>query len=144
GLPRRRPRRCRAPAHRAQPADTRAAPVGGENLVEALPVGMGDAEKRAERRPQQRNATGGRRSENCQRVAALGETDRKAVVAERAAKAGGASADRGTDRSRAWINVSVSFEARPSPSHLRMRAGVGLPKSPRLGYRSWQAPTSSS
>ena len=65
-----------------------ALPEGVENLVEALPVGMGGAEQRAQCRLERRRAQRGGRCQHLQRVARLGEPDAKAVVAQRAGKAG--------------------------------------------------------
>ena len=74
-----------------------ALPEGVEDLVEALPVGMGRAEQRAQCRLERRRAQRRGRGEHLQRVARLGEPDAKAVVAQRARKAGepAAGAERG-------------------------------------------------
>jgi hypothetical protein len=65
-----------------------ALPEGVENFVETLPVGMGGAEQRTQRRFERCGAERGGRRQHLQRIARLGEPDAIAVVAQRARKAG--------------------------------------------------------
>src|ERR1700720_582266 len=65
-----------------------ALPERVKNLVEALPVGTGGAKQRAQCRLERSRAQRCGRRQHLQRVARLGETDAKAVVAQRPCKTG--------------------------------------------------------
>ena len=86
--PRRRVTRLRRPCQHLSLPDVTTAPERLENLVEALPIGMGRAEQRAERRLERAWLRSHRRCQHGERIARLGKADTKAVVAQRMCEAG--------------------------------------------------------
>jgi hypothetical protein len=81
GQPRRRLRAGSAGEHLPL-AHAAAAPIGREDFVETLPVGVARAEECTQRRLEGRGAQRGRRSEDRERVLRLGKAGAETVVAQ--------------------------------------------------------------
>ena len=96
-LPRRRTAFQRCARKGARLTHPTAMPVGVENLVKSLPIGMRCAKQRPQRRLERRWPRRQRRGKNRQRIAGLRQTDLETIVAQRACKTGQPPTRRRTD-----------------------------------------------
>src|SRR5262249_10273212 len=67
-------------------APTTTLPIGVEDIAEPLPIRMGRAKQRTQRRLQRRRTPGDWTRENCKRIAGLRQSDLEAIGAQRPGK----------------------------------------------------------